>query len=57
MENIIDDNEAYFRLKPKCSCGCMAHCGHSCMTDDCDCFECACPRCAQEEERIEIGKL
>lgn len=57
MENFVDDNEAYFRLKPKCSCGCYAHCSHSCMTDDCDCTECGCPSCARTEERIEIGRL
>jgi len=45
MENFVDDNDAYFRLKPKCSCGCYAHCNHSCMTDDCDCTECSCSSC------------
>jgi len=57
MENYIDDNEAYYRLKEmsKCKdCGCAAHCGHSCMTDDCDCFECGCPMC-KEQESIQIG--
>ena len=54
MENFIDDNEAYQRLLPKCSCSCTAHCGNSCMTDDCDCFECACPQC-KEQELIQIG--
>jgi hypothetical protein len=49
MENIIDDNDAYFRLKPKCLCGCTAHCSHSCMTDDCDCTECECPSCKETE--------
>jgi hypothetical protein len=52
MENFVDDNEAYFRLKPKCPCGCYAHCGHSCMTDDCDCTECGCPTCT---DRLYIG--
>ena len=28
-----------------CSCGCGKHCGHRCMTDDCDCNECDCPDC------------
>jgi hypothetical protein len=45
MENFIDDNEAYHRLRPHCRCGCVAHCGLSCMTDGCDCFECACAQC------------
>jgi hypothetical protein len=52
MENFVDDNDAYFRLKAKCPCGCYAHCGHSCMTDDCDCFECGCPTCT---DRLYIG--
>lgn len=45
MENFIDDNEVYQRLKPNCKCRCNAHCGHSCMTDDCDCTECKCMNC------------
>lgn len=49
MENYIDDNEAYQRLKPKCSCRCYAHCGYSCMTDDCDCTECKCSQCIDKE--------
>lgn len=52
MENFVDDNDAYFRLKPKCPCGCYAHCNHSCMTDDCECTECGCPTCT---DRIYIG--
>lgn len=52
MENFVDDNEAYQRLKPKCPCDCYAHCGHSCMTDDCDCFECGCPSC---QDKLMIG--
>jgi hypothetical protein len=28
-----------------CSCACGQHCGHSCMTDDCDCNECRCIEC------------
>ena len=44
MEPVFDDNTAY--VKPnKCSCGCYRHCGHSCLTDDCDCTECNCPKC------------
>ena len=31
-----------------CSCGCGKHCGHSCMTDDCDCNECRCPECMKD---------
>lgn len=52
MENFIDDNEAYQRLKPRCTCGCTAHCGHSCMTDDCDCFECQCFGCKEIESDV-----
>lgn len=54
MENYIDDNEAYYRLKKLgCPCGCGPHCGHSCMTDDCDCTECDCLECktAQASEQ------
>ena len=47
MENFIDDNEAYARLKPTCGCGCVKHCGLSCMTDGCDCYECACSMCRE----------
>jgi len=45
MENFIDDNAAYRRCKLTCTCGCAKHCGLSCMTDGCDCFECACAMC------------
>jgi hypothetical protein len=45
MENFIDDIEVYQKLKPRCQCGCTAHCGYSCWTDGCDCVECACPAC------------
>lgn len=51
MENFIDDIEAYQRLRPSCPCGCGSHCGHSCMTDDCDCTECGCPSCMDEFRR------
>ena len=47
MENFIDDNETYQRLKPSCQCGCFKHCGLSCMTDGCDCFECRCAMCRE----------
>ena len=47
MENFIDDNVAYARLKPACGCGCTKHCGLSCMTDGCDCFECTCTMCRE----------
>ena len=57
MENFIDDNEVYQRLRTRCRCGCTKHCGHSCMTDDCDCFECQCPVCAKSEERVDQGPL
>jgi hypothetical protein len=49
MENFVDDNEAYFRLKPKCDCGDVAHCGHSCIEEDCDCTECRCPSCLAQQ--------
>jgi len=47
MDNFIDDNDVYYRLKAaaKCSCGCTKHCGFSCMTDGCDCYECQCINC------------
>ncbi len=51
MENYIDDNEAYQRLKPKCKCWHPKHCGHSCMESGCDCTECACPICESEAEK------
>lgn len=51
MENYIDDYEAYMRLKSSCPCGCGSHCGHSCMTDDCDCTECGCVKCQDELAR------
>lgn len=52
MENIIDDNDAYFRLRSivKCNCGCTKHCGLSCMTDGCDCYECECVTCKKTED-------
>ena len=52
MNNFIDDNDAYYRLKAtiKCNCGCTKHCGLSCMTDDCDCYECQCPSCNKKED-------
>jgi len=52
MENFIDDNTAYQRLKTSCKCGCSAHCGHSCMTDDCDCFECDCFGCKEIDSDV-----
>ena len=30
----------------KCVCSCSAHCGHSCMEEDCECTECDCPNCS-----------
>lgn len=48
MQNFIDDNEAYARLLPVCSCGCVRHCGISCRSDHCDCFECGCARCRDD---------
>jgi len=49
MENFIDDNTAYMRLRPPCTCRCFAHCGISCMTDDCDCTECQCDSCKEKD--------
>lgn len=52
MENTIDDNDYYFKLKGSCQyCGHAAHCGHSCVDDSCyHCSECACLQCKQETE-------
>jgi hypothetical protein len=52
MDNIIDDNDAYYRLKSaiKCTCSCTKHCGFSCMTDGCDCYECQCVTCNKTED-------
>lgn len=43
----MDDFESYkrFTSKTHCKCGCYAHCGHSCMTDDCECTDCQCTEC------------
>jgi hypothetical protein len=47
MEQYMDDYNSYKRYTnaKKCKCGCHAHCGHSCMTDDCDCTDCECESC------------
>ena len=53
MELVFDDNTAY--IKPnKCSCGCHRHCGHSCLTDDCDCNECLCPNCKDNQGDLDV---
>jgi hypothetical protein len=49
MENFIDDYEAYIRLRPPCSCGCLSHCGHSCSSEYCDCTECSCKLCIEKD--------
>jgi hypothetical protein len=46
---------SYKRLKSNCNCGCYAHCGFSCMTDDCDCNECNCQEC--KEKFAKQGKI
>lgn len=53
MENIIDDNDYYFRLKGQCqNCKHQAHCGQSCLDESCDyCTECACVSCIIESEK------
>ena len=43
MEETFTDNTSY--IKMKCTCGCPAHCGNSCMEEDCDCTECNCKTC------------
>lgn len=45
----MDDFNAYkrFKIQPLCRCGCDAHCGNSCMTDDCECTDCECSKCSQ----------
>lgn len=46
MEQYMDDYHSYKRYTAShCKCSCYAHCGHSCMTDDCDCNECLCLEC------------
>lgn len=44
-EYMKDDYESYQRyVSKKCPCGCLAHCGHSCL--DCDnCSDCECQDC------------
>ena len=53
MENIIDDNELYYRLKGNCEyCHHPAHCYHSCLDEACDnCTECGCATCKAETEK------
>ncbi len=51
MKPVFDDNTSY--IKPSlCNCGCYKHCGHSCLTDDCDCNECQCPECKDNERDL-----
>lgn len=51
MESYMDDYETYKRYRQNCKCGCFKHCGFSCQTDDCDCFECNCPECLEEQDK------
>lgn len=48
MENFIDDNLAYARLKPPCECGCLAHCGFKCVSENCGCEQCRCVACLSQ---------
>ena len=53
MNNIVDDNDYYFKLKGNCKyCGHTAHCHHSCLDETCDhCTECGCISCLKEQEQ------
>jgi len=53
MNNIVDDNDLYFRLKGNCEyCHHLAHCHHSCLDEACDhCTECGCLTCKLETEK------
>ena len=42
-------------IQYKCKCGCEQHCGHSCLTEDCDCTECNCKQCQDKNKNIEKG--
>ena len=47
-----EDNSSYKPYKNLgCTCRCGKHCGHSCMTDDCDCVECQCFDCRENAEK------
>ena len=51
MSDLNENQNSYKPYKNLgCTCGCGKHCGHSCMTDDCDCTECNCYDCRQKEE-------
>ena len=43
----------YEDTKHGCACGCGPHCGHSCMTDDCDCTECDCYECKSGQSDVQ----
>lgn len=49
MWHIFEDKTAYVK-QSNCNCGCHRHCGHSCLTDDCDCNECRCSQCLDKLE-------
>jgi hypothetical protein len=51
MENFIDGDDTYKRLKLECQCWHTQHCGHSCTDSECDCNECVCPACITETEK------
>ena len=42
-------------IQYKCRCGCEAHCGLSCLTDECDCTECNCNKCQEKDKNVQKG--
>lgn len=50
-----DENQGSYKPYSNlgCTCSCGKHCGHSCMTDGCDCTECNCFDC--QEQNIKLG--
>jgi hypothetical protein len=43
-------------IQYKCKCACEQHCGHSCLTEDCDCTECNCKKCEDKDKNKNIQK-
>jgi len=43
-------------IQYKCKCACEQHCGHSCLTEDCDCTECNCKQCQDKDKNKNIQK-
>ena len=47
-KSYMDDfgNYKKYTFRAFCGCGCEKHCGHSCLSEDCDCTECDCRSCS-----------